>query len=301
VGCSELYRFPDPEDVPVVVATRMSLSFPVLLAAVPLYAIDFTLAENKGKNEARRADRCWFSDGGIGSNLPIHFFDAPLPRWPTFAIDLKQFHPDHQDEQSAVWLPENANSGWLPLWTRFEAPGTFGRLTDFLGAILNAMQNWQDNTQARVPGYRDRVVHISQREDEGGLNLDMPEDVVKRLADRGERAGAALVQRFVNGSGWIEHRWVRFRSCMDLTEDWIGEVAKIYRDAVPRDPLLKDILLRPADAPPSVYRLSERDQHRAKAAMDALLELWERWSRNGTGFQSAPPRPAPELRIKAKI
>jgi hypothetical protein len=36
---------PEPEDLPVVVAVRMSLSFPVLLSAVPLYAVDY-IAEN---------------------------------------------------------------------------------------------------------------------------------------------------------------------------------------------------------------------------------------------------------------
>jgi hypothetical protein len=35
-GCERLYAFPDPHDLPVVVATRMSLSFPALLAAIPL-------------------------------------------------------------------------------------------------------------------------------------------------------------------------------------------------------------------------------------------------------------------------
>src|SRR5439155_6495248 len=142
-----------------------------------------------------------------------------LPQWPPFAINLKQFHQDHPDEKDAVWLPKNTNAGWLPLWTRFEQPGKYGLLSNFLGAILNAMQNWQDNTQARVPGYRDRLVHVSQRDDEGGLNLDMPEEVVKRLAARGRRAGAALVERFGSGDGWTEHRWVRFRSCMELTEN----------------------------------------------------------------------------------
>ena len=139
-GCKQLYRFPDPQDLPVIVATRTSLSFPVLLAAVPLYAVDYTLAENDDKEKSRRAERCWFSDGGICINLPIHFFDAPLPMWPTFAINLKQFHPDYPDEDHAVWLPKNANSGWLPLWTRFEQPGKVGLLSDFLGAIINSMQ-----------------------------------------------------------------------------------------------------------------------------------------------------------------
>jgi predicted acylesterase/phospholipase RssA len=163
-GVERLYGFPDARDLPVVVATRMSLSFPVMFSAVPLYAVDFTLRENQ-KTKAPRAERCWFSDGGICSNLPIHFFDSALPRWPTFAINLKQFHPDHPTEADAVWLPTNAGSGWLPVWARFEEPGAFGDVSRFLGAVVATMQNWQDNMQARVPGYRDRLVHVSQRDD----------------------------------------------------------------------------------------------------------------------------------------
>jgi predicted acylesterase/phospholipase RssA len=305
-GCERLYPFPDPQDLPVVVATRMSLSFPVLLAAVPLYAVDYTLAQNQDETKPRRAERCWFSDGGICSNLPIHFFDAPFPLWPTFAINLKQFHPDHQTEDGAVWLPKNVNSSWLPLWTRFEQPGRFGPLTDFLWAIINTMQNWQDNTQARVPGYRDRLVHVSQRDDEGGLNLNMARDVVTRLSDRGGRAGAALVQRFgdpaqLAPAGWTEHRWVRFRSCMELTQDWIQELAQAYPQAIASDPSLEQVLMRASGTPPSSYRLGPADQKRAKKAMDALVLMWQDWHQNGTGFQSEPPSPTPELRVKARI
>src|SRR3984893_10935105 len=39
--------WPAPDDVPVVVATRMSLSFPVLITAVPLYAVNYNLAPNR--------------------------------------------------------------------------------------------------------------------------------------------------------------------------------------------------------------------------------------------------------------
>ncbi len=53
--------------MPVVVAVRMSLNFPLLLSAVPLHAIDFS----RVKEEDRRLERCWFSDGGISSNFPV--------------------------------------------------------------------------------------------------------------------------------------------------------------------------------------------------------------------------------------
>ena len=69
-GATQLYGFPDGPDLPIVVATRMSLSFPILLSAVPLYAVDFSLRENQEKKKAGtapRAERCWFSDGGICS------------------------------------------------------------------------------------------------------------------------------------------------------------------------------------------------------------------------------------------
>jgi hypothetical protein len=81
-------------------------------------------------------------------NLPIHFFDTPLPRWPTFAINLKQFHPDHKTEAEAVYLTKRANVDTKVVWNRIEEGYRF---SNFLFAILNTLQNWQDNAQSRVP------------------------------------------------------------------------------------------------------------------------------------------------------
>ena len=75
---------------PVVVATRFSLSFPLLISAVPLWTVDWTLVVNQdawdawkvwkrqggtGPKPQRRlqAERCWFSDGGIASNTPLDY------------------------------------------------------------------------------------------------------------------------------------------------------------------------------------------------------------------------------------
>jgi hypothetical protein len=67
--------FPEAPDLPVIVATRMSLSFPVLLSAIPLYTIHPNVAHKPwsgplavGKGDLQRN---WFSDGGICSNFPI--------------------------------------------------------------------------------------------------------------------------------------------------------------------------------------------------------------------------------------
>src|ERR1700694_750012 len=78
------YRYlPDSQDLPVIVAVRMSLSVPLLLSAIPLYRQDWTYCDSAERGRLRR---CIFSDGGISSNFPIHFFDHLLTNRPTFAI-----------------------------------------------------------------------------------------------------------------------------------------------------------------------------------------------------------------------
>src|SRR5262249_24285439 len=114
---SGLVPLRSPADLPVVVAGRLSLSFPILISAVPLWGFDFSYAAKDDRVERGepRLSRCWFSDGGLTSNFPIHFFDGPIPRWPTFAFNLTPFHPrfayDPHDETKNVWLPRTNGEG----------------------------------------------------------------------------------------------------------------------------------------------------------------------------------------------
>jgi hypothetical protein len=71
-----LYRLPAADRLPVILAARIGLSFPGLISAVPLYAVDSGRKDPKD----RVALRCWFSDGGITSNFPTHFFDSLWPQ-----------------------------------------------------------------------------------------------------------------------------------------------------------------------------------------------------------------------------
>lgn len=85
------WMLPNSVDLPVLVGMRMSLSFPVLISAIRLYTIDVkSLEQRDGIYMPRRSDlqENWFSDGGICSNFPIHFFDRWLPTHPTFGINL---------------------------------------------------------------------------------------------------------------------------------------------------------------------------------------------------------------------
>jgi predicted acylesterase/phospholipase RssA len=87
---------PRGEDLPIAVAARLSLSFPLLMCAVPLYTVRqsaYALRRTEAGVVLTSEDdlqKNWFSDGGISSNFPIHFYDRWLPRRPTFGINLAQ-------------------------------------------------------------------------------------------------------------------------------------------------------------------------------------------------------------------
>ena len=247
-----LKPLPDPADWPIVMSARMSLSFPVLLSAVPLWKVDWSLAANgeamtawrqdPGSELKPRADRCWFSDGGITSNFPLHFFDSLLPRRPTFGINLRGFHPNRTrvgapdvSEAEKVYRPPHNSGGMDEWWSRFdEAKGGLGRVVAFLGAIQTTGLNWGDNEQMKVPGYRDRVAHISHSDDEGGMNLDMPPDHVARLSERGRIAGELLRDAFTTpatperATDWRNHKWVRLRTSSALLDEALRSLMAAY-------------------------------------------------------------------------
>jgi hypothetical protein len=203
-------RLPGPSDLPVLVAARMSLSFPLLFRAVPLYTVDFSLArldkpdptvksEPGGAlqpGEKRKPERCWFLDGGICSNFPIYMFDAPLPRWPTFGIDLQAIRKDRP--KSVVWLPSRNAEGFGEEFNRIPDKNGLGPILQYAAGMIDAAQNWTENRQMTVPGYRDRIVHVRLDEGkEGGLNLDMDPTVVSDVSSRGAEAADLLLSHFV--------------------------------------------------------------------------------------------------------
>ena len=304
----ELHLLPANEDLPVAFAARLSLSFPLLISAVPLWAFDFSRDFNAGKDGKRpgaKAERCWFSDGGIGSNFPLHFFDAPIPRWPTFAFDLGPFHPDHPrtpKEMDNVWRPRSNGDGLSEEWNRFsDGASPLKKLGGMLSAIVDTMQSWHDNALLKVPGYRDRTVHVCLDPEEGGLNLDMPPDVLKRLEERGRAAGRLLVDAFTatsaaggSPSAWDNHRWVRFRTTMNLLEELQAKFALAYSSGSP--PSYEDLLRRLESGRDYSFDPSQRPA--LEAAVRAFLTLWQPPRPDPHGFFGGKvPRPVPYLRV----
>lgn len=205
-------------DLPIIIAARMSLSFPVLFSTVPLYAI------NHNKKD-QPLERVLFSDGGITSNFPVHRFDSIYPRWPTLAINFKGTDEDGkplrkklQGNGKFTYMNPDREEGVVDIWsTLFKRGEPQSSFFAFAFSIFRSAQNWHDNAFLRLPGFRDRVAEVWLKPSEGGLNLNMDPTTVQRLTDLGHEAGLALVDRYAtlepkHEMSWNGHKWTRFRS-----------------------------------------------------------------------------------------
>lgn len=287
-----------------------------------LHAIDYstgTLAEaddaieEQSKGKVARANGfkpqpCWFVDGGLSSNFPIQLFDSPLPRWPTFGINLGRFRSDDDydatDQAKNVWMPRANGSGLRERWTCFTG------LPGFVVAMLSAIKDWNDNVQMKMPGYRDRIATVLLNETEGGLNLQMTGATIRELACRGRAAGELLVDRFLSPSdgasskhmGWENHRVVRYRVTMRAIQRFLKLYAQcLEADAQPGDISYADLIERGAQDNFKSYPWKNASTR--TGARDATLDLGgvvRRWEQEGIDFEVNARSPAPELVKRAR-
>ncbi|MGE0490104.1 MAG: patatin-like phospholipase family protein [Vulcanimicrobiota bacterium] len=265
------YFLPEPQQLPVLFATRLSLSFPILFAAVPLYTPDFSKARKDWKPGPEDLQRCWFNDGGIGCNFPVSMFDSWLPTRPTFGITLgglpDQFRGAGRSGPGARVAPDQdvvlprANEfigyRWEEIGDNMPALGS---------AIWSTAQNFRDNLQSTLPGSRDRVVEVRLTSSEGGLNLDMPPAAIQAMVDKGERAGALLLKEF----RWDYHRWVRLRLLLGELQADAEELKVCLKDPLYRD--LFDELEGGGDFP---YSTSQEFFTQALKSLQKLVKAFE--------------------------
>lgn len=260
----DLLPMPVGGDMPVIVAVRMSLSFPVLFTPIPLHYPD-----SMGTGAYRKI---WFSDGGITSNLPVYFFDSPFPRWPTLAMNMQYATWDKEKQQNVygrdgvgdnqrIWMAEDNADGMGEQWSEMTMNGKpLGQLLSFFGAIFRSAQTWSDSTLIKLPGYRDRVAEVWLVKGEGGLNLDMPDETVQHLIGVGRRAGEQLVERFADAPAneemsWEGHRWCRYRTSMAAMARYLRRWEMGVSTTLAGDRSLDD-LLAAVDVPTS-YRFRD--------------------------------------------
>jgi hypothetical protein len=330
------YHFiPEANHLPVIVATRMSLSFPVLLSAVPLYTIKSEKicatgwVSDDGQNKAtQKLDKDdlqinWFSDGGICSNFPIHFFDSLLPTRPTFGVNLTSL-PEEAMEKSteesktqvkqenisvaasqnkiisepvtkAIYLPkpEDVLATERMSFTDDEA-GQNPNLFKFLWAIFSTAQNYRDNAQSMLPSYRERIVQIRLSEDEGGLNLAMPTGTISGVMHKGEYAGE-LLKNF----DFQVHKWVRFRVLMKQMEMSINKMNEVIN----KDPFYVRNLRRHKLKPKFPFKGGPDWRARANLRLMKMGELIDEFQHSipPIAFAEEAPLPEPVLRVTPEI
>lgn len=291
-----MHPFPLGADLPVVVAARMSLSFPVLISAVPLWEVEL------GPDSAPRLRRVVFSDGGISSNFPVHFFDAVLPRRPTFGISLTSFppgeHADRKDESRNVEPPPLVGERAPEHYREIQG------MSGFVTAIKDAAQNWRDNAQARIPGFRERIVQVRLDRREGGLNLTMDQKKLAKLARRGEHAGDSLVERFVEPgeglrSNWNRYRFARYRTGMALIERVLRSADRGIASPEEDDKITITYtgLIENGNDKLLAYRFGSAARLAfADTTTKAYRALVKRWGKKTLDDEDVP-KPQPDLRI----
>ncbi len=316
--------FPDAAQIPVVFGARLSLSFPLLLSAVPLHTISTTTydAWRNGKfptqdpnfrlNPDSHLQKNWFSDGGICSNFPIHFFDDWLPAHPTFGINLTNASsatstlvPGSSSQKStaalaqavgqSVYLPP-AEDRPDPEWT------DINQLFSFLSAIFGTAQNYRDTMQSNLPSYRERIVQIRLDDSEGGLHLTMPAEVIRKVVDKGAEAGQMLSNP--ETFNFDHHWWVRFLVLMAQLEENIEGMEEVLVNTPDIAERLQQEYTSERDYP---YCHDEQWCNEALLRINdlkAMINSWQlaakRWGKPNF-FGADPPMPDPVLRVTPPI
>jgi hypothetical protein len=300
----------------------MSLSFPILLSAIRLYEADPKASSPRHQEPAERASPgirpkgllqstdglavggaasdpqpgklrpCWFSDGGIGSNFPLHLFDAALPSRPTFAINLV-YLPNGAGEKVTLLRDEGHWQPPFESYRKIESSLAVREVLSFLLAIINTMQNWRDLLQSRAPGHRDRIVHVPMDTREGGLNLDMDDTMLGNIIARGCEAGKKLRSDFDFNNHW----WIRWRNLATTTERFVIAFGKTA-DAPPADSYAQAHSAAVTGSPqPAYYRLVSGTEAEAQARFALMKELGLSWDGMKPPLGCNAPEPTPDIRI----
>jgi hypothetical protein len=310
-GRRVLHELPTPRNLPVVVAVRMSLSFPFLFRAVPLWAIPWELKRGSG-SEDPPPRRCLFSDGGLTANLPIRFLDDFVPRWPTLALTLRGLSASEMFERGIgnrpcdrVWLIRDPSDGVNARWYGMDGSDGKASIAGFVGLLVSAMKDWHDNSYLPLPGYRDRVAEIQLLPSEGGLNLDMDPEVVRFLVKIGRIAGRSLSDRFRVGPpepdstpelGWTAHRVRRSCSALAAIHEALEATAQYSDDNSFDGRSLVDLLTFAAQGNPLPGLPRRFNPMELITALHGLGDWVRQWNSH-----DPLPRPRPDISLSAPL
>src|SRR5262249_34368834 len=169
----------------------------------------------------------------------------------------------------------------------------------FFSAMFDTARNWADTELMALPGYRDRIGHVKLAPNEGGLNLNMPPEIIASVSARGARAAELLVARFAphptkdpkTGKEieltWDNHRWVRYRSMMAALEVSARRFRATWIDGVKQKPWrsFDELLRRNRREKPVSYPLVRPGQYDfAVSVTDQFVDFVAGWTEKDQTF-----------------
>jgi hypothetical protein len=151
-------------------------------------------------------------------------------------------------------------------------------------------------------------VHVYLNPREGGLNLNMPTDVVAALSNYGTQAADHLIQHFIDGTDggkptpmtWDNHRWIRYRSSTSLVQQFLSDYADAMEHPEAGESDIMTLVARGAgDPPPTGYRWQPGQREVALDVTEKLRTLGDEMK--GKDLETGSPKPEPALRVRPKF
>lgn len=316
-------------DLPIVVAARLSMSCPILFQNMPLIGFNFDV-----RTEDIDLVRLWFSDGGIGSNFPIHLFDKPIPRWPTFGVKILDESPrkDSKQKHLQAHIPFGHKDGSDDnlLYPRDKDrvlsriyKGTGRNFLKILFGIYTSTKDGHDQSFVRMPDVRNRVVRVYLNNRAGNaFNLKISSKQIIDLAhDVGAYGGRLAAQAYLAQSpastkykwvnSWQDHRWVRFNMLTEGLRSYLhGFTHAIHLDALPGSVHCNSLIeqvLQSTQKPPLSSRSDPSDevtltQDQSTQLLEIInaISALEMQLQNLNMPQPYVPEPMPVLRFKPR-
>jgi predicted acylesterase/phospholipase RssA len=316
------------EHMPILVAVRLSMSCPILFACVPMIGIN----RDTHPEDASLA-RLWFSDGGIGSNFPIHLFDKAIPRWPTFALRILDQAPrkTSDNKQLQSYLPYQHRDGaednlLYPrddgIFTNLSAiNATLGSFFKLIFSIYTSAKDGHDQSFGRMPDVRNRVVRLYLNRRAGNmLNLKLHPELICNLAlGTGARSGKNVAEAYLQEnasekydwvSAWADHRWVRMNMLIHGLREYLDGVGQAMNtQGLPGAPDNRSLLQQleqatqraPLSSPTnSEITLSYQQAEHTKQVLQAIQELEQKLKQLNIA-QPYMPMQIPRLQFKPRV
>ena len=180
-----------------------------------------------------------------------------------------------------------------------------GALKQFGSTIIDTARTWVDEGQQFVPGYRDRIVTVFHDGQEGGMNLNMQQEVVTGLSERGRGAADRLVEVFAGDQpgvvpawGWDNHRWLRFRTAMAAFSDTLGSFRGGFETEPAGTTPYRVWVGAGADAPLPSYPIEGTQRQAVNDRTQGLLDTADEWQQDpADAFTKGAPEPRPTMRL----